>query len=212
MFQHTPLFGIHQRIYKYFSQVSRLIETAVLESDSPAMTAIALYHCYSSTISYDYSAAEDEIITDVSCYRGLMELSGICQSFAGAYAYLCQQCGIDAVPTSGITEDGVAHEWTLIKLDGCYYYADPTYENGNGGNGLQYFGITDERRKNTDGYMPEYNNIGNTNTIWGKDIDISDNRFAELWNIVYIKKLLHQNEKLYIYGQTADGTEKTIII
>ena len=141
-----------------------------------------------------------------------MELSGICQSFASAYAYLCLQCGIDAVPTSGMTEDYVCHEWALIELDGNYYYVDPTYENGNGGKGLQYFGITSDQRQSVDGYITEYDNIGNTNTIWGKDIDISNKRFANLWDIVYVKELLRQDGKLYIYGQKADGTEDKIII
>ncbi|MGI6004978.1 MAG: hypothetical protein ACOX88_06145 [Christensenellales bacterium] len=116
-----------QLLDKFGEQITMLIQSAVMQGDSPAMAAVALYHAYAGMTVYDHeAAADDDVITDVSSYQALTELSGICQSFAAAYAYLCLQCGIDAVNAGGMTESyDEAHDWTLLTLDGNTIIAIP---------------------------------------------------------------------------------------
>lgn len=200
-----------QLINQFKEQVKTIIESSgVMEGDSPEMIAIELYHYYSQIISYDYDAMDDESLIDVSSYRAIMELSGICQSFAPAYAYLCLQCGIDAVTTGGLSETE-AHDWTLLTLDGKYYYSDPTFENGDGGIGLRYFGMTAAQRESQGGYIAKDYNIGGTNVLWGRDIDVTDERFAPLWeaNIVDIQR---KNGSLHIQCERIDGTQFEFVV
>ena len=164
-------------------------------------------------ITYDYEAVASEEIVDVSCYRALMDLDGICQSFAAAYAYLCLQCGIDAVTVSGMNEaNDTAHEWVLLTLGGKYYYADPTFENGDGGTGLKYFGMTAMQRYNCGYFLPDICNIGGTNVIWGRDIDVTDERYRELWQAVNVLNMAYENGLMKIICEKTDGTEFEFVL
>ncbi len=201
-----------QLLNQFIEQVSLIIRSAVMEGDSPGMAAISLYHAYSGMITYDYSAIDNEVFVDVSSYRALAELSGICQSFGPAYAYLCLQCGIDAVNAGGLNESFVAHDWTMLTLDGKYYYADPTFENGYGGLGLRCFGMTAAQREFEGGYIAEDYNIGNTNEIWGRDIDVTDERFDLLRYATWVESMQRENDGLHIQCVAADGTPFEFIV
>ena len=39
--------------------------------------------------------------------------------------------------------NNLAHQWNIVNIDGSYYHLDATFENNYG---LEYFGMTDERR------------------------------------------------------------------
>ncbi len=197
---------------QFINQVTTIIKSAVMEGDSSEAAAISIYHTYSGMIVYDYSAADDNVIVDVSSYRAITELSGICQSFAPAYAYLCLQNGIDAVNTGGMNESFEAHEWTLLTLDGKYYYADPTYENGSEGQGLRYFGMTAAQRELEGGYIAENYNVGNTNELWGSEIDVTDERFSPLWGATWVDSMQRTNVGLQIQCVQADGTRFEFIV
>jgi len=191
-------------IEAFKESTNRLITSSIKKSDNELTTALALYMKFSSTVSYDYSALESDSMVDVSSYRALTSHEGICQSFGPAYAYLCLQMGIDAVTAGGLSTDDTAHEWTLVKLDGSYFYMDTTFENGEGGYGLKYFGMTTSDRANAGNYIVEYFNIGDTNQIWGPDIDASDERFSALRTVSYavLNRRLNQ-----ISCTNIDGTE-----
>ena len=172
-------------IEAFKASITWLITSSVMKSDNELTTALALYMKYSSIVSYDYAAAESDVIVDLSSYRALTTYEGICQSFGPAYAYLCLQMGIDAVTAGGLSIDDTAHEWTLVKLDGSYFYMDTTFENGDGGYGLKYFGMTSADRVSAGNYIAELFNIGGTNQIWGPEIDATDERFSALRNVSY---------------------------
>lgn len=198
---------------EFIDQVTNIVMgSGIMEGDSPEVAAILIYHYYSQIIMYDYSATDDDVMVDVSSYRAIGELSGICQSFGAAYAYLCLQGGIDAVITGGLNESFVAHDWTLLTLDGNYYYADPTYENGYGGQGLRYFGMTAAKRESEDGYIAEDYNVGNTNELWGRDIDVTDETFSPLWEATLVESMQRTNDGLKIQCVKEDGTQFEFIV
>lgn len=201
-----------QVLDQFEKQIAMIIESAVMEGDSPEMAAISLYHSYSGMITYDHVAADNDVIVDVSCYRALTELTGICQSFAGAYAYLCLQCGIEAVSVGGMTESFEAHEWTMLTLDDQYYFMDPTFENGAGGTGLRYFGMTAVQRELEGGFIADEYNIGNTNALFGREIDVVDERFAPLWEAANVIDLERKNGMLHIQCERMDGTQFAFVV
>lgn len=165
--------------------VTEFITSCVMESDNDMTRALAIYMAYSRRISYDYSALGNELSVDLTSYRGLTEYSGICQTFGPAYAYLCLQMGIDAVTAGGLSTDKQAHEWTLVKLDGSYYYMDTTWENGDGAYGLKYFGMTSAERESAGNYTIELINVGDSNEIWGDDIEAANERFYPFRSVAY---------------------------
>ena len=176
----------HEAGIRHFEKsVSQFITGCVMKTDNQVTAALALYMAYSQKITYDYAALADDSTADLSAYRGLTEFEGICQTFGPAYAYLCLQMGIDAISAGGLSTDDAAHEWTLVKLDGAYYYMDTTFESGEGGYGLKYFGMTTESRVFAGNYIAKTFNIGDTNEIWGNDIVADNERFAGLRTATY---------------------------
>lgn len=200
-----------QILAKFDEKVTEIVKSAVKEGDTKAMAAIALYHTYSSMITYDEEAAADNVIKDVSCYRGLTEFEGICQSFGPAYAYLCLQCGIDAVTVGGMNETE-AHEWTMINLNRENYYCDPTFEGGMGGNGLRYFGMTAEKRQYEGEYIAEEYTIGYINDLRGRDIDVTDDRFSALWDATNVLNIHRENGKMIIECEREDKSTFEFIV
>jgi transglutaminase-like putative cysteine protease len=189
-------------ISNFVENVSVIIENNIMQNDNDLIKAISLYRAFSSSVSYNYDAACSDIIVDVSPYNAIVNHNGICQSFAGAYTYLLLQVGIDANTCTGMTYDSsIAHEWTILKLDDKYYYADPTFENSEtAGYGLKYFGITTTEREAIGHFDPEYYNIGVTNEIWARDYDISDIRFESLRTCLNFE-IDHENNSIICYDE-----------
>ena len=196
--------------------LTSLIEQAVKQDDDPVTAAIALYRAYTYQIMYDYDAITDaESImqnTDLSAYRALTEYCGRSEGFAAGYAYLCTQVGIKAISAGGTSNSGVAHDWTLLELDGRYYYADPTMETQAGGLGLRYFGMNAQQRY-YNGWFPNHNvNIGHSNILWGNGLDISDTRFTDLQQFATVDGILRTDGKAVIFGSNANGDKLTYTV
>lgn len=59
-------------------------------------------------------------------YGVLVDHSGTSYGYARTYLGLLDACGIEGELISG-RKDGKTHYWCLIRLDGEYYYVDPSY-------------------------------------------------------------------------------------
>lgn len=163
----------HDEAYKKFiDEVRSCIDGVVFKNDSKLEAAISVYRSFASSLSYDLGTP------DVSVYSAIMDRSGIAHGFAGAYAYLLRQIGIEANICGGLSYDSsAAHEWVVLRLGGSWYYADPTYESGEtGGLGLSYFGTNDDERSEA-GYDPRYFAVGTTNELWAYALDVKGTEF-----------------------------------
>ena len=213
--------GIGQIIYKvsdaerieilnqFDRSISYMIEQSVKVNDDPVTTAIALYRAYTYQIMYDYDAITNaESImqnTDLSAYRALTEYSGQADSFAAGYAYLLNQVGVKAIHAGAVSDSNVSHAWTLLELDGRYYYADPCWETQAGGLGLQFFGLTAQQRYAQGMFRNDRVNIGHSNILWANGLDISDTRFEPLQQFTTVDGLLRSDGNLVIHGRNAQG-------
>ena len=204
--------GERQAVLEDFERnVTEIVTSAVRQGDSAAARAAALYLAYVPMVAYDAEALEQES-GDLSSYRALTQFSGVCQSFAPAYVYLCLQCGVDAVPAGGLSDSGEAHQWAMVMLDGAHYYMDPTYENGAGGRGMRYFGMTGQKRELEGGYPADDVNIGEVNERWGRDIDVSDQRFASLWEAETVLGLKREDGRATVECVREDGSQFAFVL
>ena len=195
---------------KFGERVEELICGSVYEGDSDTVAAISVYNSFCKGLKYDDNASNSDNLDDVSPYRAIMEGTGICQSFAQAYAHLCTQLQIPACSTGGLSSDNSqSHEWTQLKLDGVYYYADPTWQT-NGG--LEWFGFTSKYREEHDDYPASMQNIGELNLYRADEVPIGDDRFDELRNCVYNVEITRQKNTLLINASGEDGTPVTVTI
>ena len=61
------------------------------------------------------------------------EGTGICSSYAKAFASLCTMSGIDCIYITGdVTGSDNGHAWNMVRLDGKWYYVDTTWDDGHG--------------------------------------------------------------------------------
>lgn len=129
--------------YEEFEEkVIKILDETCKAGYSDAENAIAIYDYFAKNLTYT---------AFTSSYVVIMEENGVCQDFASAYDYLLGQVGIDACVCNSMIDRQFPHTWSLIRIDGKYYHADPTYALSNPGT-LRYFGFTDERRSSMDNY------------------------------------------------------------
>lgn len=150
---HPELFyvdGYHYSIYKFQDQIDSItfrgqysveeseiiqsqeyIDTYVsqfMEQITPTMNTYekvkAAYECVILNTEYDTTAINNQDIRSVFLYR-----KSVCQGYAEAFQYLLQSMDIPCTIVTGYA-GGEPHAWTLVEIDGQYYYTDPTWGDG----------------------------------------------------------------------------------
>lgn len=121
---------IEQRIAECFRQVP-------LNEDEYS-TVKYLYEWLVSYTEYDKTAENNQNICSV-----FLQGKSVCQGYAKAMQYMLQRAGIQCLLVTGFT-DGERHVWNLVRVNGAYYYLDPTwgdasYASGGAGNTAEGF-------------------------------------------------------------------------
>ena len=85
--------------------------------------------------TYDVDSVEDILDKDTdsasrTAYGCLVEHLAVCSGYAKAFQWLAQRSGLECLRVNGKDlEDDVGHEWDCVRLDGDYYYIDPTWDD-----------------------------------------------------------------------------------
>ncbi len=77
-------------------------------------------------ITYDKSN-----INAHNAYGAIVEGKAVCAGYAEAFQYLLYKRGIQAHRVVGMTHTNEYHGWTLVRIDGNYYYTDVTWDDTN---------------------------------------------------------------------------------
>ncbi len=83
---------------------------------------------------------------DQSAYAAFVDKEAVCAGYAKAYTYLLQKSGLQASYVPGEATDGretEGHAWVIVRIDGKYYYCDPTLDDEGRVPGYGYFMKTD---------------------------------------------------------------------
>lgn len=113
-----------------------------------------------SSCVYDNQAAtssSDAYVNAYSAYGALVEGTAVCEGYAKAMQLLLNAVSIpNTVVLGNAADDNEAHMWNLVRINGNYYYLDPTWNDGEGDH-IQhtYFNITSEMLLRT--HIPEEN-------------------------------------------------------
>lgn len=113
---------IEQRIAECFQQVP-------LNEDEYS-TVKYLYEWLIGNTEYDKTAENNQNICSV-----FLQGRSVCQGYAKAMQYMLQKADIQCLLVTGFT-NGERHGWNLVRVNGNYYYLDPTwgdasYASGN---------------------------------------------------------------------------------
>ena len=111
-------------------------------------TELVLHDRLVTRCHYDKIALEegvDDHPNAYTAYGALVEKSAVCEGYAKGMQLLLNAMGIACTPVSGAnTEDGRAHMWNLVTVDGATYHIDVTWDDPDDRLIHTYFNLTDE--------------------------------------------------------------------
>ena len=97
-------------------------------TDYEKIEAVYSYIC--ANTDYDYAGLKDSSNTiKYSAYGALINGLSVCQGYANLFYRFMLELNIDCRIITGRSRNE-NHAWNIVKLDGAYYYADATWDEG----------------------------------------------------------------------------------
>jgi len=75
---------------------------------------------------YDYLKVDEEFYDSFTPYGVLINKSGVCASYAGAFKLLADAAGLESIVVTGYLEGSLAHAWNKVNIDDQWMAVDST--------------------------------------------------------------------------------------
>ncbi len=121
---------------------------------------LALYAWLTGNVVYDQSHYEKKGAPQTSYepYGPLVEGKGVCLGYAETFRLLMDMAGIECITVTGAAFwNRENHAWNMVKLNGEWYCADPTWDNRHGPGHFTYFNVTSQYMADSD-HQWDYDN------------------------------------------------------
>lgn len=120
----------------------------------------ALYVWLTGNVNYDKSHYEKQGAprTSYEPYGPLVKGKGVCLGYAETFRLLMDMAGIECITVTGAAfwnRDN--HAWNMVRLNGEWYCADPTWDNRHGPGHFTYFNVTSQYMADSD-HQWDYDN------------------------------------------------------
>lgn len=125
------------------AKVTKLLE-GITASMSEYEREVIIHDRFLKTVTYVFNDY------DQTAYGSLCNGEAICAGYARGLQYLLYKAGIVSTYVTGETKDDsgnvVYHAWLLVRIDGEYYFCDPTWADQDSINAIfhEYMNITTE--------------------------------------------------------------------
>ena len=128
--------------------IEDILNSNIEFDDSEYEKALKLYLYVAN--NYVYGEMTEEEAKDGYIYLSFMNKKGVCENFAGLYAYLLLQSGVDAFSIGCFDKN--CHAWTYAVINGQGYHIDTTWalKGDREGIYLDYFMMSDNEREKDD--------------------------------------------------------------
>ena len=100
-----------------------------------------IYNWICENVRYDYDNLNDEsYYLKFTAYAAMLRKTAVCEGYAVLFYRLAEECGLDArviVGTAGASNEN--HAWNIVRIGDCYYYLDPTWDEGSTPANYEYY-------------------------------------------------------------------------
>ncbi|CAM3318394.1 hypothetical protein HP548_12335 [Paenibacillus taichungensis] len=134
---------------QYVDQVVNETISSIIKPGMDDFTKEKVIHDWIvNRLSYDYGLIEQ------SAFAGIVPpYKTVCQGYSLLANNMLSKAGIENKIVYGWNE-GSAHSWNLVKLDGHWYHLDVTWNDN--GNSYDYYNLTDDQISSTRTWFREY--------------------------------------------------------
>ncbi len=94
----------------------------------------AIHQYLVSTVDYDYENLKTDTLPDsvFTTEGALLDHLAVCEGYARAFSWLCEQAGLEELMISGTADNGsgiISHAWNQVQIDGIWYNMDVTWDD-----------------------------------------------------------------------------------
>ena len=124
-------------------KISQVLDSLKLKGKSDYDKFIAIYDYIVENVDYDDRHLKDDSYKlKYTAYAAMCNGTAVCQGYATLFYAMCKYAGLEVLMVDGIAQndDGWGeHAWNLVRIDGYWYQADPTWDSESSVMGYRYF-------------------------------------------------------------------------
>lgn len=115
-------------------QMKQIISQLFTPDMSDYDKVFVIHHYLVSTVAYDYDNLQTDTLpdSDFTAEGALLDHRAVCEGYARAFSWLCEQAGLDELMISGTADNGsgsISHAWNQVKVDDIWYNIDVTWDD-----------------------------------------------------------------------------------
>ena len=128
---------MQQRQTEILAEGKKIISEIITADMDDAAKRRAIYDYLEANTTYDDAACDDAMENNFqgmnqdyrdsfSTYGILVKKTGVCQSYAYAFDYLCELAGVKCIVVTGNMMGYLPHAWNKVEIDGEWFVVDVT--------------------------------------------------------------------------------------
>ena len=152
--------GLSRKDRKILNAAKSVLEECVTPDMSGYDKEYALYIWLSRSVRYDssHNNSKGAPRTSYEPYGPLINGKGVCLGYATTFQLLLNMAGVECITVTGASNLMMNnHAWNMVRLNGEWYCADPTWDNRHGPDHFVYFNVTSQHMADT-GHQWDYDN------------------------------------------------------
>ena len=154
--------GLTDKDAAILEKAAQVLEDVTEDDMDPLDVERAVYRWITSTVTYDQDHYDKTVTMSpdsFSPYGPLIEGKGVCLGVASTFQLLMDMAGVECITVVGASYSSARdHAWNMVRLDGRWYCADPTWDLGDAEETWAYFNVTSDHLAATD-HQWDYANV-----------------------------------------------------